>query len=134
MSQDKPHSEPKNFSAQGVKTLLGNPKRAIIKLAIPMMVAWSVQTLYNVVDALWVSGLGPDALSAVGFFFPFFFLLMALAGGLGVGGGAALSRKIGAKDKAGADQVAVHIMVMMFISAIVVTIPFLVFIEDGASS
>jgi len=130
MSQDKSQSEPKDFSAQGVKTLLGNPKRAIIKLAIPMMVAWSVQTLYNVVDALWVSGLGPDALSAVGFFFPFFFLLMALAGGLGMGGSSALSRKIGAKDKAGADQIATHTMVLMFISAVVVTIPFLVFIED----
>ncbi len=113
-----------------METLLGNPKRAIIKLAIPMMVAWSVQTLYNVVDALWVSGLGPDALSAVGFFFPFFFLLMALAGGLGVGGSAAVSRKIGAKDKKGADSVASHTIALMFLSAIIVTIPFLVFIED----
>ena len=69
----------------GVDTLLGNPKKAIIKLSIPMIVAMSVHTLYSFVDGLWVAGLGPDSLSAVGFFFPFFFMLMSISAGLGVG-------------------------------------------------
>jgi len=114
---------------EGVKTLLGNPKRAIIKLALPMIVAMSVQTIYNFVDAIWVSGLGPDALSAVGFFFPFFFMIIALATGLGVGGAAAVSRRIGARDKPGADNVAAHTMVMMLITSVIVTIPFFFLIE-----
>ena len=42
---------------KGVQTLLGNPKKAIIKLSIPMIVAMSVHTLYNFVDGLWVAGL-----------------------------------------------------------------------------
>ncbi|MCP2620115.1 MATE family efflux transporter [Candidatus Aminicenantes bacterium AC-334-K16] len=108
----------------GVQTLLGKPRQAIIKLSGPMIVAMSVQTLYNFVDAFWVSGLGPDALSAVGFFFPFFFMLMALATGLGVGGSAAVSRRIGARDKAGADSVASHTIVMMFILTVLIMIPF----------
>jgi putative MATE family efflux protein len=114
---------------EGVKILLGNPKKAIIKLAIPMIVAMSVQTIYNFVDAIWVSGLGPDALSAVGFFFPFFFMIIALATGLGVGGAAAVSRRIGAQDKAGADSVAAHTIVMMFTTAITVAIPFFFLID-----
>ena len=60
-------------SSNGVQTLLGNPKKAVIKLSIPMIVAMSVHTLYNFVDGLWVAGLGPDALSAVGFFSRSFF-------------------------------------------------------------
>jgi putative MATE family efflux protein len=114
---------------EGVKTLLGNPKKAIIKLAVPMIVAMSVQTIYSFVDAIWVSGLGPDALSAVGFFFPFFFMIIALSTGLGVGGAAAVSRRIGARDKGGADNVATHTMVMMFITAIIVAIPFFFLID-----
>jgi putative MATE family efflux protein len=93
---------------EGVHTLLGDPKKAILKLSIPMVVAMSFQTLYNLADAIWVSGRGPDSLSAVGFTFPFFFLAMALANGIGIGGGAALSRRIGAQDKIGADKVATH--------------------------
>lgn len=120
-------TKPSSVSAsKGVKTLLGNPKQAIIKLSIPMIVAMSVYTLYNFVDALWVSGLGPDALSAVGFFFPFFFMLMAISTGLGVGGSSAVSRKIGADDKKSADDVAAHTLVMMMISALSITIPFFI--------
>ncbi|MGD8978848.1 MAG: MATE family efflux transporter [candidate division WOR-3 bacterium] len=122
---------------KGVRTLLGDPKQAIIRLAIPMIVAMSVQTIYSFVDAIWVSGLGPDALSAVGFFFPFFFMIIALSTGLGVGGAAAVSRRIGARDKAGADSVASHAMVLMFITAIVVAVPFfflinVIFAQMGA--
>jgi len=98
---------------KGVETLLGDPKRAIIKLSIPMIIAMSVQTIYNVVDALWVSGLGPDALAAVGLFFPFFFILIAVSTGIGVGAAAALSRRIGARDKDGSDNVAIHSLLMM---------------------
>ncbi len=114
---------------KGVQTLLGNPKKAIMTLAVPMIIAMSIQTLYNVVDALWVSGLGPDALAAVGFVYPFFFMMMALATGLGVGGGSAVSRRIGANDKKGADQVAIHTLLMMVILATVFTLLLLVFAE-----
>ena len=115
---------------KGVKTLLGNPKKAIIKLATPMIIAMSVTTLYNLVDAIWVSGLGPDALAAVGFVFPFMFMAMALANGLGIGGGSSISRKIGAKDKKGADSVAVHTLILMLIIAIFFTLPIFFFADE----
>ncbi|MEA1869633.1 MAG: MATE family efflux transporter [Euryarchaeota archaeon] len=116
--------------SEGVKTLLGDPKKAIIKLSLPMIVAMSAQTIYNLVDAVWVSGLGADALAAIGFVFPFFFAAMALSNGLGVGGGSAISRRIGASDKDGADNVAVHTIVIMLLLAVIFTIPLFVFAND----
>lgn len=111
----------------GVKTLTGDPKKAIIKLSIPMIIAMSVQTIYSLVDTYWVSGLGPDALAAMGFVFPFFFISMALSNGLGIGGGAAISRMIGARNKTGADNVAVHTIIIMTIISVLFTIPFYAF-------
>ena len=116
-----------NNETNGVQTLLGDPKKAIIKLAIPMIIAMLITTVYNLADAIWVSGLGSDALAAVGFVFPFFFMALALANGLGIGGGAAISRRIGANDKEGADNVAVHTLVIMLIISILFTIIFFVF-------
>jgi putative MATE family efflux protein len=116
--------------SKGIKTLLGDPKKAIIKLSLPMIVAMSAQTVYNLVDAIWVSGLGADALAAIGFVFPFFFAAMALSNGLGVGGGSAISRRIGARDKDGADNVAVHTIVIMLLLAVLFTIPLFVFAKD----
>ncbi|GAH22173.1 unnamed protein product [marine sediment metagenome] len=40
------------IETEGVKTLLGDPKKAIIKLALPMIAAMSVHTIYNLVDAI----------------------------------------------------------------------------------
>lgn len=111
----------------GVKILQGDPKKAIIKLSIPMIVAMSVQTIYSLIDTYWVSGLGADALAAMGFVFPFFFISMALSNGIGIGGGSAISRMIGARDKAGADNVAVHTIIVIILLSIAFTVPFYLF-------
>lgn len=114
----------------GVQTLLGDPKKAIIKLAIPMIIAMSVTTIYNLTDAIWVSGIGSDALAAVGFVFPFFFIALAISNGLGIGGGAAISRRIGSNDKKGADNVAAHTIILMLIISIFFTILLFIFAYD----
>ena len=114
----------------GMQTLAGDPKKAIIKLGLPMMFAMSIQTVYNLVDTFWVSGLGSEALAAVGFVFPFFFASIAISTGLGVGGGSAISRKFGAKDKQGADNVAVHTMILMLVLSILFAVPLFFFAES----
>lgn len=115
---------------EGVGILLGDPENAVIKLSIPIIVAMVVQTIYSLTDTFWVAGLGADALAAIGFAFPFFVIQMALTSGLGVGGGAAISRRIGARDKAGADNVAVHIFVLMLAFTVVLTLIGLALVRD----
>lgn len=131
---ERPPDTTDDASAQmtraGIRTLLGNPQSAILKLSLPMIIAMSLQTLYNLVDTFWVSGLGPDALAALGFVFPFFFIAVGLSNGLGVGGGSAISRMIGAHNKRGADNIAVHTIVLMVMLSGVFTIPLFFFAED----
>lgn len=115
---------------EGVKTLLGDPSKAIIKLSVPMIIGMALITLYYIVDAFWVSGLGAEAVAATGFVFPFFFLLMAISNGLGVGAGAAISRRIGAKDKKGANNVASHVLILMLILSALFSIFLFVFARD----
>src|SRR5512133_2292108 len=115
---------------EGVGILLGDPEKAVIKLSIPIIVAMAVQTIYSLTDTFWVAGLGADALAAVGFAFPFFVIQMALTSGLGVGGGAAISRRIGARDKAGADNVAVHTFVIMLVFTVALTVIGLALVRD----
>ncbi len=120
---------------KGVKTLLGDPKKAIISLSIPMIIAMSSHTIYNLVDALWVSGfgmefftttpiedIGAEALAAVGFAMPFYMMIIAISTGIGIGGGSAISRRIGAKEKIKADNTAIHSIVITLITAAVFTI------------
>ena len=119
-----------NIQTKGVITLLGDPRKAIIKLAIPMIIEMSVQTIYNFADAFWVSLLGADQLAAVGFILPFFMMAIAISTGLGVGSSSAVSRKIGADDKEGADNVADHSIMLVILFGVLFTI----FLFFGAES
>jgi len=119
-----------NIQTKGVKTLLGDPKKAIIKLAIPMVIAMSVQTIYNFSDAFWVSLLGKNPLAAVGFVLPFFMMAIAISTGIGVGSSSAVSRKIGAEDKEGADNVADHSIMLVMLFGVIFTL----FLFFGAES
>ena len=127
--EDTPSNSNQN-ETEGTKLLLADPKTAIIRLSLPMMVAMTLMTLYNVVDAFWVAGLGADALAAVGFSFPLTIITIGLATGLGTGGEAALSRMIGAHNRAGASSVAMHTILLMTVLAVAVTIPLFLFAEE----
>jgi len=117
-------------STRGVKNLLGDPKRAIRKISGPMIIAMLVQTLYNIVDGIWVAGLGSDRLAAVGLFFPVFMIIISLASGISVGGSSAISRKIGAKNKKLADTAAGHTLFMGVLIAVIITITVLPFLRN----
>ena len=102
---------------------MGDPKKAIIKLSGPMIAAMFLMSTYNIVNAIWVAGLGSDALAAVGFVTPLFMILMGLSNGLGAGVASLISRRIGAKDKTGADNAAVHGLLFVIILSAVFTVP-----------
>jgi len=133
----------KIIETKGVKTLLGEPKKAIITLSIPMIIAMSAHTIYNLFDALWVSGFGQEfftnntvtdigtgALAAVGFVLPFFMMIISISTGIGVGASSAISRRIGSNDKVGADNVAAHSIIITLIISIIFSILFYIFAED----
>ncbi len=114
----------------GIKVLLGEPKKAILRLSGPMIAGMMLQSLYNLVDGIWVAGLGSSALAAVGLFFPVFMIIIALGAGIGVGGSSAISRYIGAKDKAGADLAAVHALILGISIALLISVPSLPFLRE----
>jgi len=133
MTQSNPglsHEVPEDAKIkEGVALLMGDPKKAILKLSGPMIVAMLLMSTYNIVNAIWVAGLGSDALAAVGFVTPLFMILMGGASGLGAGVASVISRRIGAKDKAGADNAASHAIVMTIVLSAVLTVPLILLTE-----
>ena len=112
-----------------VETLLGDPKKAIIAMAIPTAVALVAQSANNLIDAMWVAGLGRDALAAVGIIFPLFFIIISISNGIGVGAASAISKRIGAQNKTGADNTATHAIVLILIASVIMTIALTLFLE-----
>ncbi|PKL68140.1 MAG: MATE family efflux transporter [Methanomicrobiales archaeon HGW-Methanomicrobiales-1] len=114
-------------NTEGIALLMGDPKKAIVKLSGPMIIAMFLMSTYNIVNAIWVAGLGSDALAAVGFITPIFMILIGTGSGLGAGVASVISRRIGAKDKIAADNAAVHAILITLILSAVLTIPLILF-------
>jgi putative MATE family efflux protein len=123
-SPDKtPDSRPEKDITSGISLLMGDPKKAIVKLSGPMIVAMFLMSTYNIVNAIWVAGLGSDALAAVGFVTPLFMILIGIGSGMGAGVASVISRRIGAGNKPAADNAAVHALLLIVILSAIFTIP-----------
>lgn len=80
--------------------------KLLATMSTPMMISMLVQAFYNVVDSVFVSRLGEDALNAVSLAFPLQQLIIAVCGGTAVGMNALLSRSLGAKQFDRANKIA----------------------------
>ena len=94
-------------------------KKLIISMSLPMMISMLVQALYNVVDSIFVSQIGNEALTAVTLAFPLQNLMIALGSGTGVGINALLSRSLGEKKFDRSDAAANSGLLLTFFNFIV---------------
>ena len=106
-----------------VDQFIENPRKALIKLSLPIVVAMVVQIMYNIVDTAFVGRLGAEAIAAFTFSFPLFFILISLNSGIGIGVNSVISRYLGSKNKEGAENAAVHgILISLFFGLIIIVI------------
>ena len=112
-----------------VDIMLGNPKQALIKMSIPLIISLLITSFYNLIDAAWVSGLGADALAGVGFFTPIFMILVGFGNGLGSGSAFAISKYIGEKNKPKADNASIHSILIDIVISLIITVLLLIFLN-----
>ncbi len=120
------HNENNNDNIEIIK---GDPKKAILKLSIPMMLSMFLIMLYNIVDSIWVAGLGPDSLAAIGFITPLFIILVGLGNGIGAGANSLIARFIGADNYKQANNAGLHALLLGIVISIIFTLLVIVFIK-----
>ena len=81
-------------------------KKLLFNMSLPLMLSLLIQSLYNIVDGIYVSRLSEDALTATSLAYPVQFLMIAISVGTAVGLNALMSRRIGSGDHDGASQIA----------------------------
>jgi putative MATE family efflux protein len=92
--------------------------RAILLLAIPMVLELVLESVFAVVDVFFVSRLGADAIATVGLTEALMTLVYAVAMGLGVGATATVARRMGERDPDGAAEAAVQAIALGFMVAV----------------
>ncbi|MBQ9026219.1 MAG: MATE family efflux transporter [Methanobrevibacter sp.] len=107
---------------ENVELMRGEPEIAIRKLAIPIMISMLLTASYNIVDGIWVAGLGQAAIAGIGFVTPIFMILNGVSVGLGNGATSSISRAVGAKNHDGASKSATHSLLIFLIASILLTL------------
>jgi putative MATE family efflux protein len=100
----------------------GSIGRAIVLLAIPMVLEMAMESVFAVVDVFWVSRLGPDAIATVGLTESMLTLVYTAAMGLSIGVSAVVARRIGEKRPDEAAEAAVQGIALGLVVAAVVAV------------
>jgi len=105
----------------------GSLNRAIFLLAVPMVLEMVLESLFAVVDILWVGRFGPNATATVGLAESMSSLVLSVAMGLSLSTTAMVARRIGEKDPEGAAAAAVQAIVLGLIVSVAVGVPCFIF-------
>ena len=117
------------MSNKNVELMRGEPEIAVRKLAIPIMISMLLTASYNIVDGIWVVGLGQAAIAGIGFVTPIFMILNGFSVGLGNGATSSISRSVGAKNRERASKSAAHSLLIFLAASIVLTLTLLIIQE-----
>jgi len=101
----------------------GSLNRAILLLAIPMVLEMVLESLFAVVDVFWVGRLGADAVATVGLTESLLSLVFAVGLGLSLSTTAMVARRIGEKDPAAAAVAGVQAIVVGLVISLAVGLP-----------
>ena len=105
----------------------GNLNRAILLLAIPMVLEMVLESLFAVVDVFFVGRLGADAVATVGLTESLLSLVFAVAIGLSMSTTAMVARRIGEKDPEDASIAGVQAVILGLTVSLAVGIPSFIF-------
>ena len=123
-----PQEEPQSLWSAVKESIRGSHRdytrgpigRAILLLAVPMVLEMIMESVFAVVDIFWVSHLGTDAAATVGLTESLMTLVYALAIGLSIGAMAMIARRIGEQNPDGAARAAVQAIALALTVSIII--------------
>ena len=113
-----------------LNAFIANPYKSMWIMALPIIAGMMVQTLFNVVDIMFISWLGAEEVTAVAFVSPLFFIIIGLGVGIGSGVTATIAQSIGKKDKKSADNCADHTILIGIFMTFLLTVLGVTFGKD----
>lgn len=108
----------------------GSINRALILLAIPMVLEMSMESLFALVDAYFVGHLGKAAIATVGLTESVLSLIYSIAFGVSMAATALVARRIGEKDPEGASKGAVQALYIALGFSLIVSIAGLIWSRE----
>lgn len=101
----------------------------IFTMGCPPIISMFVQSMYNIIDSIFVAKLGENALTAVSLAAPIQYCILAVSVGVGIGMNSYISRSLGANNINEANNTVTHSMILSFIHSLLFIVLGLLFIQ-----
>src|SRR6185436_8789334 len=108
----------------------GSIRKAIFLLAIPMILEFSLESVFALVDMFFVGKLGENAIATVGLTESVITIVYSIAIGLSTAATAMVSRRIGEKNEEGAAHAGMQAIIISVFTTIIISIAGIVFASD----
>jgi putative MATE family efflux protein len=103
------------------RLLTGSIPGALLRLSLPVMATFLLQTLYSMADAFWLGKLGREAISAPGISFPILFFFVSLGAGFSVAGTALVAQYTGSGQREQANLAAGQTLIFLLMGAVIIS-------------
>ncbi|MEO7522583.1 MAG: MATE family efflux transporter [Ferruginibacter sp.] len=119
-----------SLNGQEMDYTTGSIRKAVILLAIPMMLEMCMESVFALVDIFFVSHLGKHATSVVGLTESVIAIVYSLAIGVSMAATAIVSRRVGEKDPAAATRASMQSIIVAFVIILLISIPGFIYAGD----
>jgi MATE family, multidrug efflux pump len=107
--------------------------KLVITMSLPPIVSMFIQSMYNVVDSIFVSRISMDALTSVSLAFPLQMIIVSLFVGTGAGISSLISRRLGEGNQEAASKAANHGLVINIFYSLVMAVIGIFFVKQFTS-
>lgn len=119
-----------SLNSEGQDFTAGSIRRAVILLAIPMMLEMSMESVFALVDIYFVSHLGKHATSVVGLTESVITIVYSIAMGMSMAATAMVARRVGEKNPEAATKAGMQAIVISFLITLIISIPGFIYAPD----
>ena len=95
-----------------LEVLLGDPRKAVNSMFLPLFLAFAVVEVNQFVDVYWISGLGKTYAETISTSAPFYILMMCAGTGVGIGATSTIAFRLGRGDLSKASSIASNALIL----------------------
>ena len=108
----------------------GSIRKAVFLLSIPMILEMLMESIFALVDIIYVSRVSVNAVATIGLTESVITLVYAVAIGLSMAATAIVARRIGEKDTKGANQAAIQVLILGVTIALIISVIGILFSKE----
>lgn len=109
--------------SKDLEVMLGDPKKAVLMMTIPLIVSYAIAQVNSFADTAWCAGLGSSSSTALSTINPLYWMINGIGTGIGIGAAASIARHLGRDETGEAESIIAQTLVLSLALGLIAIVP-----------